>query len=95
MELSHNSITNQVVSPKLIREGGVDETRLQLTIERAREYDPEAWESLYRRAYPRLFAYARRRVQSEHEADDAVSEAFARAMGAIGGFRWSRAGFDG
>lgn len=73
----------------------MDETRLQLTIERAREYDPDAWESLYRRAYPRLFAYARRRVPSAHEADDAVSEAFARAMGAIHGFTSSRAGFDG
>lgn len=73
----------------------MDETRLQMTIERARAYDPDAWEALYRHAYPRLFAYARRRLHSDHEADDAVSEAIARAMASIERFKWSRSGFDG
>lgn len=68
---------------------------LEGTVERAREHDPDAWEALYRRAYPRLFAYARRRVSSDERADDAVSEAVTRAMGAIDRFRPSGAGFDG
>lgn len=71
------------------------ERDLQITVERARGYDPDAWETLYRHAYPRLFAYARRRVGSDETADDAVSEAFARAMDGIGRFTWTRAGFDG
>lgn len=73
----------------------MDETEVKQTVERAREHDPDAWEALYRRAYPRLHAFARRRVQSDDQADEAVSEAVARAMDAIGRFKWSRAGFDG
>ena len=42
--------------------------------------DPDAWETLYRRVYPRLFAYARRRLGTDEQAEDAVSEAMTRAM---------------
>ncbi len=42
--------------------------------------DPDAWEALYRHAYPRLLAYARRRLATRDQADDAVSEAMARAI---------------
>ena len=70
------------------------ETELQATIERARAFDPDAWESLYRRLYPRLRAYARRRL-AEPMCDDAVSEAFTRAMDAIERFDWGAGGFDG
>lgn len=56
--------------------------------------DPEAWDFLYRRAYPRLFAYARRRLPCEAAADDAVSETMARALEKIETFTWKRAGFD-
>ena len=41
---------------------------------------PQDWEDVYRRLYPRLFAFARRRVASDHDADDAVAEAMARAV---------------
>lgn len=73
----------------------MDDSELHLTVERAREHDPDAWEALYRHAYPRLHAYARRRVGVADHADDAVSEAFARALVAIGRFRWTASGFDG
>jgi RNA polymerase sigma-70 factor (ECF subfamily) len=63
-------------------------------VDRARERDPDAWEMLYRRAYPRLFAYARRRVASDHAADDAVSETMTRAIDRIGAFVWRGNGFD-
>lgn len=56
--------------------------------------DPDAWETLYRRAYPGLFAYARRRLSSDEAADDAVSEAMIRALDRIGSFTWQGAGFD-
>lgn len=72
-------------------DGAVDRT----TIDRARRYDPDAWEALYRRLYPRLLTYARQRLPPS-EVDDAISEAFIRAMNGIERFRWrSAGGFDG
>ncbi len=71
------------------------EAELRALVARARESDPDAWEALYRRAYPRLFAYARRRLATEAQAEDAVSEAMTRAMHHIGDFTWSGSGIDG
>lgn len=61
---------------------------------RAATGDPAAWEAVYRRSYPRLFAYARRRLPSDHAADDAVSETMLRALHRIENFTWQGAGFD-
>lgn len=60
----------------------------------ARVGDEEAWESLYRRLYPRLRGYLVRRV-GPAGADDAVSETMARAIAGISQFRDGPAGFDG
>jgi len=62
-------------------------------VERAGNSDPDAWEALYRRVYPALLAYASRRLDRER-AQDAVAETMARAVGAIGRFRWKGGGFD-
>jgi RNA polymerase sigma-70 factor, ECF subfamily len=66
----------------------------EVLVERARNSDPDAWERLYRDAYPGLLAYARRRLWGRDLADDAVSEAFARAYQRIGRFQWRDAGFN-
>jgi RNA polymerase sigma-70 factor (ECF subfamily) len=65
-------------------------------VEAARAGDPAAWEALYRRAYPRLLAYARRRLDSD-QARDAVSETMARAVANVGRYRTmpGSGGFDG
>ena len=57
--------------------------------------DEHAWEAIYRRAYPKLFAYSRRRLANDHEADDVVAEVMAR--GIAGGYRYrpGPAGIDG
>src|SRR4051794_40828997 len=70
----------------------VDE--LQSLVRRAQRGDADAWGALYRLAYPALLAYARRRLARRDEADDAVSETFARAYSRIGGFLWEGAGFN-
>ena len=70
------------------------ERELRIVVSRATDGDADAWEALYRRAYPRLFAYARRRLRSDHEADDAVSETMLRALNGIATFTWKGAGFD-
>lgn len=74
---------------------GVIEPDVRELVRRAQASDPDAWEALYRRAYPGLFAYARRRVACWAEADDAVGETFARAYDAIGRFEWRGSGIDG
>jgi RNA polymerase sigma-70 factor (ECF subfamily) len=63
-------------------------------VRRAQAGDVDAWEVLYRHAYPRLHAYARRRLASPDEAEDAVSETIARAFDRIESFRWRDGGFD-
>ncbi len=64
-------------------------------MERARSGDPDAWEAVYRGVYPRLFAYARRRLASEEQADEAVSETMTRAMQKIDGYTSTGVGLDG
>lgn len=72
----------------------VPDNGLRQLVQRAGESDPDAWEQLYRRSYPRLFAYARRRLTSDTAADDAVSETMLRALDRIHGFTWQGAGFE-
>jgi len=72
----------------------VHPTEVPGLVRRAREGDASAWEALYRRAYPRLLAYARRRLPGGEEAQDAVSETMVRAVKGIHRFRSEGAGFD-
>ncbi len=66
---------------------------LQELVRRAQASDPDAWETLYRATYAGLLAYARRRLWGRAEADDAVSETFARACNRIADFQWTGGGF--
>ncbi len=50
---------------------------------RLRAGDPASWETLYRRMYPSMFAYARRRLSSAEEAQDAVSETLTRTVAGL------------
>jgi RNA polymerase sigma-70 factor, ECF subfamily len=86
-----------VTSPARLRQFkcGTDDAEedLAILVERARAMDHAAWETLYRRLYPRLVAYARRRLDDDR-ARDAVAECFARAVAGIDRFAWRGAGFD-
>lgn len=66
-----------------------------LLVERARTGDPDAWEEIYRDVYPRLYAYARRRLATTEQAEEAVSETMLRAMGKIGAYTPGPAGLTG
>lgn len=72
-----------------------ESTELRSHVDRACQGDVEAWEWLYRRMYPRLFSYARRRLDGDAVADDAVSETMIRALDKIESFSWRGAGFEG
>jgi len=65
---------------------------LRVLVERAKRSDPDAWEALYRDAYTPLLTYAARRLNNREAADDAVSEAFARAYERIDRFTWRGGG---
>ena len=56
-------------------------------VERARR-DPAAFGDLYDRYFPRVYAYARRRVERTQDAEDLVAETFLKAVAAIQGFEW-------
>lgn len=56
--------------------------------------DRDAWETLYRRLYPKLRAYMARRIASDH-VEDAVSETMTRAVKGIDSYQLGPAGFDG
>ena len=60
----------------------------------AKHHDPTAWETIYRRVYPRLRAYVAGRVGRDH-AEDLVNETMARAVSAIDRFECGPAGIDG
>jgi RNA polymerase sigma-70 factor (ECF subfamily) len=52
---------------------------------RLRARDATTWEALFDRMYPRMLAYAERRVESREDARDAVSETFARMVKSLDG----------
>jgi RNA polymerase sigma-70 factor, ECF subfamily len=62
-------------------------------VERARAGDQQAWASLYRDAYPRLVAFAHRRLGNPDLARDAVSETMARAVASIDSYTRDDDGF--
>lgn len=57
--------------------------------------DERAWELVYIRVYPRLFAFSRRRLANDHEADDVVAEVMARAIASGHRYEPGEAGVDG
>lgn len=62
-------------------------------VERARRGDQEAWAALYRGAYPRLVAFAHRRLGGLDMAQEAVSETMTRAVTAIDSYVGDDHGF--
>lgn len=68
--------------------------QLRGLVERARNGDEEAWEALFRRSYPKLLAYAARRLPTDVQAKDAVGETMTRAVAHIDRLRHEGGGFD-
>jgi RNA polymerase sigma-70 factor (ECF subfamily) len=61
--------------------------------EQAAAGDHQAWEQIYRSAYPGLWAYAAHHVGRDL-ADDVVSETMTRAVAGISTFRWTANGIE-
>ncbi len=71
-----------------------EELILKDAVDRALHGDADAWEGLYLRIRPRLFALSMRRLGNREDAEDAVAETMLRAVRAASTFRWRDAGFD-
>jgi RNA polymerase sigma-70 factor, ECF subfamily len=50
--------------------------------------DPAAFTRLYLHYFPRLYAYARYRVEAEHEAEEVVAETFLKVVETLDRFQW-------
>ena len=62
-------------------------------VDAARKGDHDAWETLYRRVYPRLRAFVAGRIGAT-SVDDVVNETMTRAVASISRFDWEPSGFD-
>lgn len=74
--------------------GGASSGEVRALVGRACHGDEQAWEVLFRRSYPRLLAYAMRRLPTKELAKDAVGEAMIRAVAHIDRLRHDGGGFD-
>lgn len=68
--------------------------QLRGLVEGARNGGEQAWEALFRRSYPKLLAYATRRLPTDAQAKDAVGETMTRAVAHIDRLRLEGGGFD-
>jgi RNA polymerase sigma-70 factor (ECF subfamily) len=73
-----------------ISDGEVDLSRDRQLVERCQGGDRSAFEELYIRYHRRLFQFCCRRLHEQHEAEDAVQEAFTRAWRALPSFAGER-----
>lgn len=55
--------------------------------------EPEAFAELYRRYFPRVYAFAYRRTSAPEVAEDITSAAFERALHGLPSFTWRSGGF--
>lgn len=72
----------------------VERTETATLVAAARDGDRDAWEALYRRVYPRLVAFASRRLRDTDLAAEAVSDTWLRAVAAIASYSGDDRGFD-
>ncbi len=56
-------------------------------VARARNMDPEAWDIIFNRYYPEIFAYLRYRTASPEDAEDLAATVFERAVRHIRSYR--------
>ena len=88
------SSTRDIGAPGPTDGHAITQDDLRDLVLRARDGDERSWEVLFRRAYPKLLAYASRRLASRELAMDAVGETMTRAVANIDRFRSEGGGFD-
>jgi len=59
-----------------------------ILIQKAKDFDSEAWAQIYRRYYPKIYAYLRYRVGDIDLAEDITANVFLHAVEGIGSFTY-------
>lgn len=94
MPVAANDVTDDRTEVGPAAEAGPAGEGAEATVvARAAAGSEEAWETLYVQAYPKLLAYARRRLPTVEHAHDAVAETMTRAVAAIGTWSGEGGGF--
>lgn len=59
-------------------------------VQKAKDFDSEAWSTIYQRYYPKVYAYIYRRLETftRQEAEDVAANVFLRAVEGIGSFSY-------
>jgi RNA polymerase sigma-70 factor (ECF subfamily) len=73
----------------------VDPSRDLPSLDDLRTLDPDAWEALYLVARPVLWRFARTRLATADQVEDAVSETLVRAMSAMARYEQGASGIVG
>ena len=77
-----------------LEEADVDADDLRGAVRRAARGDQDAAAVLFDHYYPRLYRYAFARLKNAQDAEDVASEAFAKVLRGLDGFRWRGSGFE-
>ncbi|MBS3910042.1 MAG: sigma-70 family RNA polymerase sigma factor [Actinobacteria bacterium] len=69
-------------------------TDIKELVERAKNYDTEAFGRIYDLYFDKIFNYAYYKVGNRHEAEDIAEQVFLKALEKISGFEWRGAPFS-
>ncbi|MGH9082344.1 MAG: RNA polymerase sigma factor [Acidimicrobiales bacterium] len=89
----HHGGQRHLVGPRRAAAGDLEVEVVNALVAEVHRGSDEAWEMLYHHAYPKLYAYARRRLPGPEHAGDAVAETMARAIAGIATWAGEGGGF--
>jgi len=68
--------------------GGVHLFKEETLIQKAKEFDSDAWSDIYKRYYHQIYAYLRHRLGDKDVAEDIAASVFLAALEGIGAFTY-------
>lgn len=59
-----------------------------LLIQKAKDFDSDAWTQIYQRYYPKIYAYLHHRLEDTNTTEDIAADVFLRACEKIGSYKY-------
>jgi RNA polymerase sigma-70 factor (ECF subfamily) len=59
-----------------------------LLIQKAKDFESDAWTQIYQRYYPKIYAYLHHRLEDTKTAEDIAADVFSRACEKIGSYKY-------